>query len=151
MKALVTGFHMLYRLSPDSKYPWSGENTGPIEIPVLNIPLLDTCMRARPARDASNGALQHSGRGGAAGAHAQAGQRARALGRRGSSARGCAPWSDCVEAGARGPLCTVDCDRNRRARLLKKQPVQTLYDFSNQIVPRACFPCISNLLGVQID
>ena len=41
MKALVTGFHMLYRLSPDSKYPWSGENTGPIEIPVLNIPLLD--------------------------------------------------------------------------------------------------------------
>ena len=40
MKALVTGFHMLYRLSPDSKYPWSGENTGPIEIPVLNIPLL---------------------------------------------------------------------------------------------------------------
>ena len=96
MKALVTGFHMLYRLSPDSKYPWSGENTGPIEIPVLNIPLLDTCMRARPARDASNGALQHSGRGGAAGAHAQAGQRARALGRRGSSARGCAPWSDCV-------------------------------------------------------
>ena len=42
MKALVTGFHMLYRLSPDSKYPWSGENTGPIEIPVLNIPLLGT-------------------------------------------------------------------------------------------------------------
>ena len=40
MKALVTGFHMPYRLSPDSKYPWSGENTGPIEIPVLNIPLL---------------------------------------------------------------------------------------------------------------
>ena len=40
MKALVTGFHMLYRLSPDSKYPWSGENTGPIEIPVLNVPLL---------------------------------------------------------------------------------------------------------------
>ena len=27
-----------------------------------------------------------------------------------------------------------------KARLLKKQPVQTLYDFSNQIVPRACFP-----------
>ena len=43
MKALVTGFHMLYRLSPDSKYPWSGENTGPIEIPVLNIPLLEYC------------------------------------------------------------------------------------------------------------
>ena len=32
------------------------------------------------------------------------------------------------------------CDRNRRDRLLKKQPVQTLYGFSNQIVPRACFP-----------
>jgi len=31
MKALVTGFHVPYRLSPDSKYPWSGENTGPIE------------------------------------------------------------------------------------------------------------------------
>ena len=49
---------------------------------------------------------------------------------------------------------TVDCDRNRRARLLKKQLVQTLYDFSNQIVPRACFPDgirVSNLLGVQID
>ena len=48
----------------------------------------------------------------------------------------------------------VDCDRNGRARLLKKQPVQTLYDFSNQIVPRACFPDgirVSNLLGVQID
>ena len=44
MKALVTGFHMLYRLSPDSKYPWSGENTGPIEIPVLNIPLLDSTL-----------------------------------------------------------------------------------------------------------
>ena len=42
MKALVTGFHMLYRLSPDSKYPWSGENTGPIEIPVLNVPLLES-------------------------------------------------------------------------------------------------------------
>ena len=49
---------------------------------------------------------------------------------------------------------TVDCDRNRRARLLKKQPVQTLYDFSNQIVPQACFPDgirVSNLLVVQID
>ena len=45
MKALVTGFHMLYRLSPDSKYPWSGENTGPIEIPVLKIPLLGCCNR----------------------------------------------------------------------------------------------------------
>jgi hypothetical protein len=29
MKALLTGFHMPYRLSTDSKYPWSGENTGP--------------------------------------------------------------------------------------------------------------------------
>ena len=47
MKALVTGFHMLYRLSPDSKYPWSGENTGPIEIPVLNIPLLVTRFRTQ--------------------------------------------------------------------------------------------------------
>ena len=51
-------------------------------------------------------------------------------------------------------MSTVDCDRNRRARLLKKQPVQTLYGFSNQIVPRACFPDgirVSNLPGVQID
>ena len=31
MKALVTGFRMPYRLSPDSKYPLSGVNTGPIE------------------------------------------------------------------------------------------------------------------------
>ena len=30
MKALVTGFHMLYRLSQDSKYPWSGPA---VEIP----------------------------------------------------------------------------------------------------------------------
>ena len=51
------------------------------------------------------------------------------------------------------PLGGVDCDRNRRPRLLKKQPVQTLYGFSNQIVPRACFPDgirVSNLPGVQL-
>ena len=41
-----------------------------------------------------------------------------------------------------------------KGSMLKKQPVQTLYDFSNQIVPRACFPDgirVSNLLGVTIN
>ena len=37
--------------------------------------------------------------------------------------------------------------------MLKKQPVQTLYDFSNQIVPRACFPDgirVLHLLGYKL-
>ena len=58
MKALVTGFHMPYRLSPDSKYPWSGENTGPIEIPVLNIPLLVYPYESADAAPGGPGPLQ---------------------------------------------------------------------------------------------
>ena len=53
MKALVTGFHMPYRLSPDLKYPWSdglwsGENTGPIENtgPKYSTPRFVRCVRA---------------------------------------------------------------------------------------------------------
>ena len=50
MKALVTGFHMPYRLSPDLKYPWSGENTGPIENtgPKISTPSHVTVDRPRP-------------------------------------------------------------------------------------------------------
>ena len=43
MKALVTGFHMLYRLSQDSKYPWSG--------PAVEIPRLPVTVTRFPNSD----------------------------------------------------------------------------------------------------